>query len=429
MKALCTDKTCVKCQCRSQETYFQQYCYPDLLHTTIKCGLAIEDSQYYGLETLNLRSGQSIGYVVHDKNTDSRKFKGCVISPMSSYWDTRQWSSLFTGGRVLENFRFLKTGDGLKMIFQGTSLLYTGMLIKLQLECHTSTYSNDIQSCLLLKIAGEREYNPIAPTTTTTTSTTTSTTTPPTTLTINSTVVTTKQTTPITAHATNLTTLSTNSLPTVFSTTTTTTMITRQSLATHTTTRQPSSSLVPNTEYAKERREMMTALILLVILISLILCIVFWCCCCRRKRSKTFVDSEGATLIQSTASYSSTEDTTHPAAINTDFSHIRAPNYCDEDELFGNGAPSRKNVGHTNRETERDQKEPEMFATSNAEKLKVLEESFEKENLAVNSSTRVDRPASRAYESEDNSSYPHPVGFSTTQRNLNSDDVGNENFR
>ena len=35
MKASCVDKTCEKCKCRSQETYYDKYCYPDLLHSTI----------------------------------------------------------------------------------------------------------------------------------------------------------------------------------------------------------------------------------------------------------------------------------------------------------------------------------------------------------------------------------------------------------
>ena len=49
-------------------------------------------------------------------------------------------------------------------------------------------------------------------------------------------------------------------------------------------------------------------------------------------------------MIQPTASYSSTEDNSHPVAMNTDFSHIRTPNYCDEDELLGNGVPSRNKI-------------------------------------------------------------------------------------
>lgn len=88
----------------------------------IECGFAIEDSQYYGLETLLLHNHTFFGYVVRDKDSDSRTFTKCTVQSPSQYWNSRKWAELFTteemmkvGGRRLDNFAFVKDGDGLAM--------------------------------------------------------------------------------------------------------------------------------------------------------------------------------------------------------------------------------------------------------------------------------------------------------------------------
>jgi len=56
-----------------------------------------------------------IGYVVHDKESDSRKFRRCFLSAQSGYWNTKEWSGLFSVGRKIDDFKFVKDGDGVKL--------------------------------------------------------------------------------------------------------------------------------------------------------------------------------------------------------------------------------------------------------------------------------------------------------------------------
>ena len=85
------------------------------------CGFAIEDSQYYGLETIKLANRTKIGYIVRDKDTDSRTFTKCTLVEggggvkTSGYWDTKTWADVFVGGRDVNDFSFVKDGDGLQM--------------------------------------------------------------------------------------------------------------------------------------------------------------------------------------------------------------------------------------------------------------------------------------------------------------------------
>lgn len=272
------------------------------------------------------------------------------------------------GGRRLDNFAFVKDGDGLAMTFSGNALQYTGMLLKMQLECEADAKWEKMRSCLLVSIAGTREYVTSTNITSTTASTTTHTTLSTTTI---------IKTTTTRANTTN-----------AYSTTLTT-KTTRQTRITTTPKRIPRPK-----ENSADNVEMKIAISLLIVLIVLLMVVLLWCCCCCRhgccySKGKSKYYSEGDTLITPTSSYSSiNEKTDIRSTVSSVFSDVRYPNYADIDELFGN-----ENNGHNGTD-------------------KVVLDS-RKKGTATNSET-LSRPLSRTlsgpYESEDHTDYPHLVG-------------------
>ena len=98
------------------------------------------------------------------------------------YWDTQRWRSLFTGGRLLSDFRTCDDcDDGVRMSVQfehhdDKRHLYAGLLIKLAVTCKSlydipragrditasKRWYDDgyfyLKSCLVVKFSGKRIY-------------------------------------------------------------------------------------------------------------------------------------------------------------------------------------------------------------------------------------------------------------------------------
>lgn len=153
---------CSKCKCENGATIYQDMCYGNLAHAKFECQFFINDNQWYGLSTFTLQNyGPTfIGYIVRNRDWNKKHYTKCTVHPTSTYWDTKHWHLLFTGGRDVNDFRTDGSFDGVILKFVAGGIkksFYDGLLIKFVLSCFSEGIVET--SCLIVKLSGKRFYS------------------------------------------------------------------------------------------------------------------------------------------------------------------------------------------------------------------------------------------------------------------------------
>ena len=77
------------------------------------CEIFIKGTQHYGMATHTFESSTTeIGFIMQKSSWEQRLYKECTLHQESQYWDTTEWTNLFTDGREMSDFYLYNTDNG-----------------------------------------------------------------------------------------------------------------------------------------------------------------------------------------------------------------------------------------------------------------------------------------------------------------------------
>ena len=57
-------------------------------------------------------STTEIGFIMRNSSSEQRLYRECTLHKESQYWDTVEWTNLFTDGREMSDFYLQSTDNG-----------------------------------------------------------------------------------------------------------------------------------------------------------------------------------------------------------------------------------------------------------------------------------------------------------------------------